>query len=160
MSASNQDFEWGPDIIKIAKAVGKLYLPLFGKELSLDDPEEKQMLDVFSGELIHKFCENLQNIEPELFSKYNVDDMSALIVKTANKTQKTDQEQKIVNMAIEWIESIDPYQFKRNTLQTAQNVANDIRKHLVQKNADSSHGGIFGLILVVVFIIILFVLIA
>lgn len=160
MSASNQDFEWGPDIIKIAKAVSKLYLPLFGKELSLDDLEEKQILDVFSGELIHKFCENLQNIEPELFSKYNVDDMSALIVKTATKTQKTEQEQKIVNMVIEWIESIDPYQFKRNTLQTAQNVANDMRKHLAQKNANSSHGGIFGLILVVVFIIILFVLIA
>lgn len=159
MSASDQ-VKWGPDIIKIVKIVSKLYAPLFGKELSLDDPEERQMLNVFSGELIHKFCENLQNIEPGLFSKYSVDDMSAFIIQTANKTKKTAEERKLVNMAIEWIESIDPYEFKRNTLQKAQNVANDMRKHLDQTNPNTSQGGFLGLILIVVFIIILIALIA
>lgn len=161
MPANKQNFEYGPDLIKIMKSVSKLYTPLFGKELSLDDPEEKHMLDIFSGELIHKFCENLQNIEPGLFDKYSVDDMSALIVQTATKKQKTEIEKKLVNMAIEWIESIDPYQFKNNTLQKAQNIANDMSKHLLyQKNPNTSQGGFLGFLLIVVFIIIVIILIA
>jgi len=159
MSELNQEIEWGPDIIKIMKIVSKLYAPLFEKELSLDNPEEKHMLDIFSGELIHKFCENLQNIDPGLLGKYDVDDMSTVIVQTANKTKKTEKEEKIVNMLIEWIESIDPYQFKYATLQKAQNIANDMRKHLCKKHTNSLHSGVFGLILITVFVIIAIVLI-
>ena len=161
MPAHKQNSEWGPDLIKIAKAVSKLYVPLFGKELSLDNPEEKDILSTLSYELIHKYCEFLKNTEPEAFKEAKVDDMTASFIKFANKTRKTKIEQQIVNTLKEWIDSIDPYQFKRNTLKKAQNVANDMRKHLLyQKDTNTSHGGIFGLILIVIFIIIVIVFIA